>query len=69
MYNGAKTEVRIVGGDSEHFQVVMGLHQGSALSPFLFVLVMDEVMQWIQGEVSRFMLSADDIVLLDETPG
>ncbi|XP_070013521.1 uncharacterized protein [Nicotiana sylvestris] len=36
MYDDAKTRVRIVGGDSEHFPVVMGLHQGSALSPFLF---------------------------------
>nr|XP_009618304.1 uncharacterized protein LOC104110496 [Nicotiana tomentosiformis] len=27
-----------MGGDSEHFPVVMGLHQGSVLSLFLFVL-------------------------------
>lgn len=69
MYNGSKTQVRIVGGNSEHLPVVMGLHQGSALGPFLFVLVMDEVMQHIQGEVPWFMLFADNIVLLDETRG
>ncbi|XP_016432573.1 uncharacterized protein LOC107759206 [Nicotiana tabacum] len=34
MYNGAKTRVRTVGGDSEHFLIMMGLHQGSAISPF-----------------------------------
>ncbi|XP_075098959.1 uncharacterized protein LOC142175859 [Nicotiana tabacum] len=28
MYEGAKTRVRTVGGDSEHFPDVMGLHQG-----------------------------------------
>ncbi|CAN4123946.1 unnamed protein product [Withania somnifera] len=39
MYDGVKTRVRAVGGDSDHF-VVIGLHQGSTLSPFLFVLVM-----------------------------
>nr|XP_009778447.1 PREDICTED: uncharacterized protein LOC104227812 [Nicotiana sylvestris] len=33
MYDGARTKVRTVGGDSEHFPVVIGLHQGSALSP------------------------------------
>ncbi|XP_059292093.1 uncharacterized protein LOC132045523 [Lycium ferocissimum] len=48
MYGGAKTRVRTVGGDSEHFPVVMGLHQGSALSPFLFALVMHGLTQQIQ---------------------
>lgn len=27
MYDGVKTRVRMVGGDSEHFPVEMGLHQ------------------------------------------
>ncbi|KAF3682506.1 14-3-3 protein 6 [Capsicum annuum] len=43
MYNGAKTQVRTTGGDSEHFTVLTELHQGSTLSPFLFALVMDVV--------------------------
>uniref|UniRef100_A0A1U7VNV3 Uncharacterized protein LOC104215459 n=1 Tax=Nicotiana sylvestris TaxID=4096 RepID=A0A1U7VNV3_NICSY len=38
MYDGSKTWVRTVGGDSEHFSVEMGLHQSSTLSPFLFAL-------------------------------
>ncbi|XP_060179517.1 B3 domain-containing protein REM17-like isoform X4 [Lycium barbarum] len=67
MYEGAKTRVRTVGGDSEHFPVVIGLHQGSALSPFLFALVMDGLTRQIQGEVPWCMLFADDIVLIDET--
>nr|XP_009598581.1 uncharacterized protein LOC104094362 [Nicotiana tomentosiformis] len=41
MYDGTKTWVRAVGGDSEYFLMVMKLHQGSALSPFLFSLAMD----------------------------
>ncbi|KAK4347380.1 hypothetical protein RND71_033719 [Anisodus tanguticus] len=53
MYDGAKTRVRTVGGDWEHFPMMMGLHQGSALSPFLFVLVMDGLTQQIQGERSE----------------
>ncbi|XP_070045947.1 secreted RxLR effector protein 78-like [Nicotiana tomentosiformis] len=69
MYDGAKTRVRKVGGDSEYFSVVMGLHQGSALSPFLFALVMDALAHHIQGEVPRCMLFADDILLIDETQG
>ncbi|CAN4106977.1 unnamed protein product [Withania somnifera] len=41
MYVGAKTHVRTTGGDYEAFPVLMGLHQGSTLSPFLFALVMN----------------------------
>ncbi|WMV56312.1 hypothetical protein MTR67_049697 [Solanum verrucosum] len=67
MYGGAKTRVRTVGGDSEHFPVEMGLHQRSVLSPFLFALVMDELTRSIQEEVPWCMLFADDIVLIDET--
>ncbi|KAL3368566.1 hypothetical protein AABB24_009429, partial [Solanum stoloniferum] len=67
MYGGAKTRVRTVGGDSEHFPVEMGLHQGSVLSPFLFALVMDELTRSIQENVPWCMLFADDIVLIDET--
>nr|XP_016473004.1 PREDICTED: uncharacterized protein LOC107794959 [Nicotiana tabacum] len=68
MYDGAMTRVRIVGGDSEPFSVVIGLHQGSALSPLLFALALDALTYHIQGEVSWCILFADDIVLIDEIP-
>ncbi|XP_070005160.1 secreted RxLR effector protein 78-like [Nicotiana sylvestris] len=67
MYDGVNTQVRMVDGDSDHFPVMMGLHQELALSPFLCALVMDVLMHHIQGEVSWCMLFADDIVLIDET--
>ncbi|XP_070030106.1 uncharacterized protein [Nicotiana sylvestris] len=67
MYDDAKTRVRTVGGDSEHFLVEMGLHQGSAHSPFLFALTMDVLSYHIQREVPWCMLFANDIVLIDET--
>ena len=35
MYDGAKTCVRTGEGYSRYFEVNVGLHQGSALSPFL----------------------------------
>ncbi|XP_019230933.1 PREDICTED: uncharacterized protein LOC109211809 [Nicotiana attenuata] len=69
VYDGAKTRVRTVGGDSEHFPVVMRLHQGSALSPFLFALAINALTCHIQGEVLWCMLFANDIVLIDETRG
>ncbi|CAN6544124.1 unnamed protein product [Malus baccata var. baccata] len=41
MYEGAKTAVRTHEGQTESFPITVGLHQGSSLSPYLFVLVMD----------------------------
>jgi len=35
MYTGAKTVVRTVYGNSSSFEVKVGMHQGSALSPLL----------------------------------
>jgi len=43
MYSGAKTVVRTVYGNSKGFEVKVGMHQGSALSPMLFVIVMEAI--------------------------
>ena len=67
MCHGTKTRVRTCGGDTESFKITMGLHQDSALSPYLFALVMDELTKHIQTKVPWCMLFADDIVLVDET--
>jgi len=51
MYEGGRTSVRTPGGTTYDFCICMGLHQGSALSPFLFTLVMDELTNEIQDEL------------------
>ena len=43
MYSGAMTIVRTVVGETNDFSITVGLHQGSALSPYLFALIMDEL--------------------------
>jgi len=43
MYTGAKTVVRTIYGNSSSFEVKVGMHQGSALSPLLFVIVIEAV--------------------------
>jgi len=43
MYTGAKTVVRTVYGNSSGFEVKVGMHLGSALSPLLFVIVMEVI--------------------------
>ncbi|KAL4204097.1 hypothetical protein AMTRI_Chr01g130510 [Amborella trichopoda] len=66
MYDGALTSVRTTSRETREFSVTIGLHQGSALNPYLFVLVMDDLTKHLQDEVSWCMLFADDIVLIDE---
>ena len=67
MYEGVVTNVRTCGGVTTNFPITVGLHQGSALSPFLFAIVMDELTRSIQENVSWCMLFVDDIVLIDES--
>ena len=67
MYDGIRTRVRTLVGDTDNFSIDIGLHQGSALSPFLFTIIMDELIRGIQDEIPWSMLFADNIVLIDET--
>jgi hypothetical protein len=67
MYDNVVTSVRTSDGDTNDFSINIVLHQGSALSPYLFALVMDEVTRDIQGGIPWCMLFADDVVLVDES--
>jgi hypothetical protein len=64
MYRDARTQVRTEAGITDQFSVAVGLHQGSALSPYLFLLVMDALTSNIQERAPWCMLFADDIVLV-----
>ena len=66
MYTNIETSVKVEYTRSESFDVKVGVHQGSILSPLLFALVMDEVTKDIREEVVQEMLYADDIVLVGD---
>ena len=51
MYQGATTCVKSRRGTSEHFEVGIGLHQGSALTPFLFIMLVDTISQDVGTEL------------------
>ena len=42
LYKDAKSRVKTVAGTSHEFEIRVGVHQGSALSPLLFITVMEE---------------------------
>ena len=67
MYEGSETVVKCTVGTAESFKVKVGLHQGSALSPFLFAMIMDRLMDEVRREPPWTMLFADDIVICEET--
>jgi hypothetical protein len=67
MYNNVVTSVRTSDRDTNDFPINIGLHQGSALSPYLFDLVMDEVTRDIQDGISWYMLFVDDVILVDKS--
>ena len=45
MYKKARTMVKMKHGNSEEFEVKVGIHQGLVLSPLLFVVVMETLFQ------------------------
>jgi hypothetical protein len=67
MYDNVVTSVRTSDEDTNDFPINIGLYQGSALGPYLFALVMDEVTRDIQGDIPWCMLFADDVILVDES--
>ncbi|KAK3575057.1 hypothetical protein QTP86_019766 [Hemibagrus guttatus] len=67
MYERSRTVVRCAVGQTEEFKVEVGLHQGSALSPFLFAIVMDQLSEEVRQESPWTMMFADDIVICSES--
>ena len=67
MYKGARTSVKTESGVSDSFEVKIGVHQGSALSPYLFIPVLDVVLSGVIKVVPWCMLFADDMVIIGET--
>ena len=67
MYKLAKTRVRVGGGHSKKFDVSVGVHQGSVLSPFLFSIVLDVLSEDGRKSALYELLYADDLVVMAET--
>ena len=62
-YKEGETGVRCAIGTTKSFKVKVGLYQGSALSPFMFAVIMDRLTDEVRREPPWKMLFADDIVI------
>jgi hypothetical protein len=51
IYINIMNDVKIYDGESNIFSIKIELHQGSALSPYIFTLAMDKVTKDIQGDI------------------
>src|SRR3989441_5543272 len=67
LYEGVTTAVKRNGEESESFEVKVGLHQGSVLSPILFNIVMQAIADNFKKGLPWELLYADDLVLLAES--
>ena len=67
MYEESETVVRCAVETTKSFKFKVGLHPGSALSPFLFAVIMDRLTDEVKREPASTKLFANDIVICEET--
>ena len=62
-----QNNVRTVYGSSKCFEVEVSVHKGSALSPLLFVIVMEAISREFRVALPWELLCADDLAVIAET--
>ena len=67
LYTEAYTVVRTDAEPSENFDVKLGLHQWSVMSPLFFAAVMDVVSSEARSGLPSELLYADDLVIRSST--
>jgi hypothetical protein len=67
MYEDATTVVKLKEGESKRFEVKVGVHQGSVLSPLLFIIVLEALSRKFRSGLPFELFYADDLILMAET--
>ena len=67
MYSNVKSRVRVNDQLSEVFDADVGVHQGSALHPLLFILILEALSREFRTGVPWELLYADDLVIVAES--
>ncbi|XP_047499240.1 uncharacterized protein LOC125045797 [Penaeus chinensis] len=66
-YREARTTVRTKYGRTDEFMIGIGLHQGSVLSPFPFIMVLDVISENFHTGLPWELLFADDLVVVADS--
>ena len=67
MYQNARSQVSVNNLFSDVFDVQVGVHQGSVLSPLLFLIVLEALSREFRTSCPWKHLHADDLVLIADT--
>ena len=67
MYSNARSRVRVGECYSDDFCVNVGVHQGSVLSPLLFIIVLEALSREFRTGCPWELLYADDLVIIAES--
>ena len=67
MYKDVRSRVRVSDGYSEEFGVGVGVHQGSVLSPLLFIIVLEALSREFHTGCPWELLYADDLIISAES--
>ena len=67
MCNGTRCKVRVNGTYSDEFEGKVGVHQGSVLSPLLFIIALEALSREFHLSCLWELLYADDLMLIPET--
>ena len=67
MYANVRSHVCVGEGYSEEFEVKVGVHQGSVLSPLLFIIGLEALSREFRSGVPWEDLYADDLVIIAES--
>src|SRR2546426_7250230 len=62
LYEGATTSVKLRSGESQPFEVKVGVQQESVLSPLLFIVVLEALTRRFRDALPYELLYADDLV-------
>ena len=68
MYDGCTSRARVNDSYSESIDVKVGVHQGSVLSPLLFIIVLEALLREFRTGCPWELFYADDLVIAAETP-
>ncbi|KAI5737192.1 hypothetical protein M8J76_010962 [Diaphorina citri] len=66
IYHQSQKQIRCTTGVSSEFLVKYGVHQGSVLSPLLFIVIINHLTKNLMEDLLKTLMFADDIALISD---